>query len=156
MAFEFCCVVHFICYLRQLLCMYFFFSQCSVSVCCELHPCVVYLPIASSPKCADAQKGPKKSMSTLSLSLNEPQTSLFIHHVNIRFTYISQRYLDWIYFSFLCFFPVFVVLFCDGVCLWPCLFLFSSLFLLLIVFYFVSLLVLCDTFSIFHDHSILC
>lgn len=156
MAFEFCCVVHFICYLRQLLCMYFFFSQCSVSVLWATSMCSISSDRFVAQMCW-CTKGPKKEhVDSFSLSLNEPQTSLFIHHVNIRFTYILQRYLDWIYFSFLCFFPVFVVLFCDGVCLWPCLFLFSSLFLLLIVFYFVSLLVLCDTISIFHDHSILC
>lgn len=99
MAFEFCCVVHFICYLRQLLCMYFFFSQCSVSVCCALHPCVVYLPIASSPKCADAQKGPRKSTSTLSLSpsTNHKQACLYIMLISVLHTSLSDIWIGFIF-----------------------------------------------------------
>lgn len=85
--------------------MYFFFSQCSVSVLWATSMCSISSDRFVAQMCW-CTKGPKKEhVDSFSLSLNEPQTSLFIHHVNIRFTYISQRYLDWIYFSFLCFSP---------------------------------------------------
>lgn len=161
MAFEFCCVVHFICYLRQLLCMPF--SRVNVQwVCCEPY---IHTYVFRSLRCPNVlmHKRAQKNLSTLSLSrsLNEPQTSLFIHHVNIRFTYISQRYLDWIYFLFLCFFSSSLLrqclfcAFCAGVSV--AVFLsFSSLFLFRLFCYLLCftsyLFFYCATYSIFHDH----
>lgn len=122
----------------------------------------IHIPIASSPKC---------DMHSLSFSLNHKQACLYIMLISVLHTSLSQRYLDWIFFFFvfICFFLlllrsdsvyVYFMLVCVSVGFFSLIiFSFNFFFVsLLIVFYFVSLLLLCDTFYFPHQfflHSIL-